>query len=210
MITLNEPVGLVRCCGVTPVYTTPGGPQGFRCQVCHRSAFGWGGSTAWHAGLWNKQFHKTHWDKHGEHWSEKTLVHHEAPLLDLPAWKFAELEYSYHPPYSARRTTACDFCLFQVPGRSDESLLVSKEGWTCIINESRCVNPIMLRSLEGCEFNLTIPEFKSSCPVSIHVGRSWCTDSTWWYRVYITTHNYKWHRKMAESLAGILTVVRLP
>ena len=175
------------------------------CETCGRTQKqAIGGSAEWIFQAWNRQLHKTSWNKHGEHWSEKTLIYHDRPVLDIgPEWKSAVLEYCFHPAYGERQSVEIDFALFVVPDRTDASLLVSKDGYECVIDKSRCFSRIILRTITGTQIDVLVPEFKRTPGVQMWIGRSWCTDETWGYRLYVTAHNAKWHQKMIEMLGAV-------
>jgi hypothetical protein len=187
--------GLALCCNQTPIYGHGEGISShFKCPVCDQKVGGWSRNIEWIASLWNQ--------KQGKAFISKDLnietgsfnhVYEPNMKLDVDGWRYAKLGYSHWLPYHKEELIEKDFILFQVD-RTDYELLHTKEGWECIIDDSRCFKKFKLRSYLGKEVELDLPSFKKkhNDPFQVYVNHSWSTDGSCWYRLNITAYNRKW------------------
>lgn len=95
-------------------------------------------------------------------------------------------------PFGEKRSREIDFMLFKSTERPEGQWLVNKDGYEYIIDDSRCFKQFTLRGFNGHEETFALPKFKRFTPFSVYIGRSWCTDGTWNYRLTINAYNQKW------------------
>lgn len=175
--------GLAICCNTSPEYIprAPGARgSGFQCPVCNKHAFGWGGSKAWSASNWNQKFHTTSWDESN---GFRDVVYHELPDLDVGGdWIYAKLIISSWLPWQDASRKEVPFILLRV---TDD------------------LSHLTIRSFEGKEIEIDIPQFKQNPPLFACMYKGWCTDNTYWNTLELLARNQKWIQYLETKLTEL-------
>lgn len=187
------------CCGVEPVYghhkyheydgrkNLPG--LGYYCTVCHKSKSVWSNSISFAWYVWNE--------------SHTSKENHDPELHGLPGWRFARVLQIDERSMGRTYSYSVEHLLFYID-RTSKSLMENKEGQTCIIDESRCVDSLdVMNPANSQKVTLDLSGNNMGKNSHLWIGSSWCTDSTSPYIIDASICTARGQLQMKEALASI-------
>lgn len=193
MENILEFKGLAQCCGQPDLVQ---GRSSLSCQSCGHEKGVIGGGAEFLFECWNQSLSTFDTVPCPEYRTKQ--VNFKSPLLNNgDGWRFAKIEIHLHEAWGESRVIH-SFLGSIKANRPEDLWFVNKEGWGCIIDETRCLESVQIMDTKGEIYSLEAPKMKSS-PMYFYIDRAWSTDSTWYYRLEIKTLNRKWANILAKK-----------